>query len=301
MKSITSASVSTKPRRQVQNKNKLNTRSPIVKSPLKWAGGKRKLVSDIAKLVAKNPRQRLIEPFVGGGSVFLNMNFKQYLLMDSNADLINLFNHIKQDPAKFIECSAKLFTADTNQEKRYYALREQFNQTAPSIQRSVLFLYLNRHGYNGLCRYNQTGGYNVPFGQYKKPYYPEQEILMFAQKSKQAQFHSGDFSNAFKSALPGDIIYCDPPYSPINQTANFTAYSGVGFSHLDQLRLVECALNAQKQGITTIVSNNDLPNTRALYSNADKMIRLNVARTISCKGSVRKPCAELLAVYKPLP
>jgi len=270
----------------------------LVKSPLKWAGGKRKLVVDIAKLLPKNDRGRLIEPFVGGGSVFLNLPFNEYLLADSNPDLINFFTHIRETPEAFVKASQALFVPSNNISKQYYALREEFNKTSKSLRRSALFLYLNRYGFNGLCRYNSKGGYNVPFGQYKKPYFPHAEIDDFSAKAQTAQFFSGDFSLAFEQACKGDIVYCDPPYTPINETASFTAYSGKGFSWDDQQRLVDCALQAQKMGITTIISNNNLPQTRAIYAAANKIVKLSVARSISCKGNTRKSCAELIALYK---
>lgn len=271
----------------------------LIKSPLKWAGGKRKLIHQIAKLVpSSNSQTRLIEPFVGGGSVFLNLHFEQYLLVDSNPDLIDLFTHIKRHHKRFIKAGQALFIPENNQPERYYALRAEFNETPSSLRRSILFLYLNRHGYNGLCRYNLKGGYNVPFGRYKKPYFPEFEINYFASKVANAEVITGDFTVAFQAARPGDIVYCDPPYTPINRTANFTAYSGKSFSEQDQQRLVDCILTAQENGVTSIISNHYLPFTRKLYANADKIMRLNVARNISCKGNIRKSCAELLAIYK---
>jgi DNA adenine methylase len=270
----------------------------LVKSPLKWAGGKRKLVADIAKLIPINKRLKLIEPFVGGGSVFLNLTFDNYLLVDSNPDLIGFFTHIRDDHENLIKQSEALFIPSNNSSEQYYKLREEFNRTPASLRRSALFLYLNRHGFNGLCRYNLKGGYNVPFGQYKKPYFPHTEINIFSAKAQSADLVSGDFSIAFTQARKGDLVYCDPPYTPINETASFTAYSGKGFTINDQQRLVDCALHSQTLGITTIISNHNLPQTRTLYAQADKMVNLTVARNISCKGHIRKPCAELIAVFK---
>jgi DNA adenine methylase len=282
---------------QAKSSNK-KLKSNLVKSPLKWAGGKRKLVADIAKLIPINDRRRLIEPFVGGGSVFLNISFDDYFLVDSNPDLIAFFGHMRDDREALIKESEALFVPHNNISEQYYALRAEFNRTPSSLRRSALFLYLNRYGFNGLCRYNLKGGYNVPFGQYKKPYFPHAEIHAFSHKAKSATFVSGDFSIAFTQAREGDIVYCDPPYTPINETASFTAYSGKGFTLHDQQRLVDCAIKAQALGITTIISNNNLPQTRTLYAQADKIVKLNVARSISCKGHIRKPCAELIALFK---
>lgn len=295
--------VSTKGRKRLVSK----ANSSIHKSPLKWAGGKRKLIQDIIRLIPKQDPHieqisklgpRLIEPFVGGGSVFLNMDFSTFQLVDSNPDLIDFFNHIKTSKDKLSQQAKNLFIDKHNNADAYYDLRAEFNQTRPSLRRSVLFLYLNRHGYNGLCRYNRKGGYNVPFGKYKKPYFPEIELSVFAKKAKQANFIAGDFALAFENVIAGDIVYCDPPYTPIDLTANFTAYSGIGFLHEDQARLAQSALKARDNGVTTIISNNDLPITRDLYKNADKIVSLKVARTISCKGNIRRPCKELMALFK---
>lgn len=128
------------------SREKVINNTLIIKSPLKWAGGKRKLVSDIHKLIPKIHTKRLIEPFVGGGSVFLNSDFDEYLLVDSNPDLIDLFNNIKRVPHEFIDASSSLFTSRYNNSEAYYQLREEFNQSKPSLRRSALFLYLNRHG-----------------------------------------------------------------------------------------------------------------------------------------------------------
>lgn len=270
----------------------------IHKSPLKWAGGKRRLVSHISKLLPKNKSLRLIEPFVGGGSVFLNLPYKNTLLVDSNPDLIGLFKAIQTEHKALIAESSKLFEPHYNVEKVYYELRAEFNHTQPSLRRWALFLYMNRHGYNGLCRYNQKGLYNVPFGKYKRPYFPEAEIRYFSDKVAGAELMSADFSSAFELAKEGDVIYCDPPYMPIGKTASFTAYSGTSFTSDDQQRLADLASQAKTKGVTTILSNHYLDSTLALYKNADKIIPLNVARTISCKGSVRKPIKELMAIYK---
>ncbi len=121
----------------------------------------------------------MIEPFVGAGSVFLNTDYDHYLLADINPDLINLYNHLKDEPQRFIEDARALFQPEYNKKEVYLALRVEFNQCTDTYRRSLLFLYMNRHGFNGLCRYNKKGGFNVPFGSYKKPYFPEKEMVFF--------------------------------------------------------------------------------------------------------------------------
>lgn len=252
----------------------------------------------IAKLVGKNKANRLIEPFVGGGSVFLNLDFEHYLLVDANPDLISFFNSLKYALPKYIKEASTYFQPDCNTETKYYEIRKAFNASTDAFTRSVLFLYLNRHGYNGLCRYNKKGEYNVPFGRYKKPYFPAFELEHSHGRAQQGEFVSGDFSLAFAQAQKGDLVYCDPPYTPIDKTASFTAYSGNSFEYPDQLRLIDLALDAKARGVTTIISNHCLKETLAMYQRADKIVTFDVARTISCKGKIRKPCKELMAIYK---
>lgn len=269
-----------------------------MRSALKWAGGKKKLVDDIKQLLPLENKKRLIEPFVGGGSVFLNMDFDEYLLVDMNKDLINLFNILKNDSSKFIAESAHYFQSHFNLPEQYYDLRKEFNASADPFYRSLIFLYMNRHGYNGLCRYNNSGGYNVPFGRYKKPYFPRAELEFFAEKSQRAQFIQGDFEVAFNQMKAGDVIYCDPPYSPINRTSNFTAYAGNAFGDKEQIRLVKCAEEAKRQNIPTLISNHDVKFTREIYNGADKLSTLKVRRSISRKGHGRVKIGELMVLYQ---
>ena len=269
-----------------------------MRSALKWAGGKKKIVSEIASLLPKKGKKRLVEPFVGGGSVFLNLDFDEYLLVDMNKDLINLFNIIKNQPTEFIADAQKFFNGDHNQPEKYYNFRSQFNQSDDPYERSLLFLYLNRHGYNGLCRYNKSGGYNVPFGRYKHPYFPNEELKYFSEKAQKATFMQGDFETAFAQLEADDVVYCDPPYSPINRTSNFTAYAGNSFTDEDQLRLVHCAEVARSKKIPTLISNHYVDFTRELYKDANKKKLLQVQRSISQKGKGRIKVKEILALYK---
>lgn len=269
-----------------------------MRSPLKWAGGKKKLVDEIMEFIPSKGKKRLVEPFLGGGSVFLNSDFKEYLLLDLNKDLINLFNILKNDSSKFITEAEHYFQNKYNTEEKYYELRAEFNKSADPFFRSLIFLYMNRHGYNGLCRYNKSGGYNVPFGRYKKPYFPKEELEFFAKKSQRAQFIQGDFDVAFSLAKAGDSYYCDPPYAPISRTSSFTSYAGNTFDDEDQIRLVKCAEAAKKKNISTLISNHDTEFTREIYSGAKNLFELKVRRSISSKGHGRIEVGELMALYK---
>ncbi|MCL9780438.1 Dam family site-specific DNA-(adenine-N6)-methyltransferase [Vibrio sp. S4M6] len=262
---------------------------------LKWAGGKYSLVEDIQRHLP--PARKLVEPFVGAGSIFLNTNYDQYLLADINPDLINLYNLLKKQPNTYISEAKRWFVADNNRKEAYLSIRKQFNQSDDVMYRSLAFLYMNRFGFNGLCRYNKKGGFNVPFGSYKKPYFPEAELEFFAEKAKKATFVCQSYTETFKRARKGAVVYCDPPYAPLSTTANFTSYAGNGFSLDDQAALADVSETAaKKRGIPVLISNHDTTLTRRLYHGATLNV-VKVKRTISRNGNGRNKVDELLALY----
>jgi len=262
---------------------------------LKWAGGKYGLVDDIQRHLP--PARKLIEPFVGAGSVFLNTDYDEYLLADINKDLINLYNLLKKEPEKLISESKRLFQPECNRKEFYLDIRAQFNSSEDIWFRSVAFLYMNRFGFNGLCRYNKKGGFNVPFGSYKKPYFPEKEMLFFAEKAQKATFVCESYTETFSRARKGSVIYCDPPYAPLSNTANFTSYAGGGFTLDDQATLAEISeKTAKSRGIPVLISNHDTAHTRRLYKGAS-LDTIQVKRTISRNGSGRNKVDELFALF----
>ena len=263
---------------------------------LKWAGGKYPLLDDIKKHLPKG--ECLIEPFVGAGSVFLNTDFSRYILADINSDLISLYNIVKTRTDEYVQASRELFMPETNQAEVYYQFREEFNACQDPFRRAVLFLYLNRFGYNGLCRYNLRGEFNVPFGRYKKPYFPEAELYHFAEKAQNAEFHCLSYEECMDRADSNSVVYCDPPYAPLSATANFTAYHTNSFSPKEQAHLAEMAEKLVSKQIPVLISNHDTPDTREWYR-AAKHFQVKVRRSISSNGGTRKKVNELLALYKP--
>lgn len=263
---------------------------------LKWAGNKYRIIDRVKNILPEG--NRLVEPFAGSAAVFLNTDYKKYLVTDTNPDLINLYNILKKDGDIFINKCKRYFTPRFNQEKEYYKIREQFNKTADPYKRAILFVYLNRHGYNGLCRYNRKGGYNVPFGSYKKPYFPEKEMLFFHKKAKKAKFVISDYKSVIKSVKDGDVIYCDPPYVPLSSSANFTTYSAGGFNMDEQQRLAELAEKTSTNGVPVLISNHNTSFTRKAYNKANKLEKFHVQRFISCNGSKRNTAGELLALFE---
>ena len=261
---------------------------------LKWAGGKFRVVP---KIIEKLPNgKRLIEPFVGSGAVFINTEFNHYLLSDSNADLINLFLQLQNEGDVFVNYASTLFNAENSTEESYYLLRDAFNTTNDIRYKSALFVYLNKHCFNGLCRYNSKGGFNVPYGGKRNPTFPIVEMLSFIEKAKNAIFLHSDFVKVMENAEYGDVVYCDPPYVPLSDTANFTSYSKGGFSLDEQNKLARMALKLKNRGIPVIISNHNTEYTQKIYKDA-QIHEFDVQRNISCDGANRNKAKELIAVF----
>ena len=281
----------------MQKKSNSNNKPEIqaIRPFLKWAGNKFRIIDRVKKELPQG--KCLIEPFAGSAAIFLNTDYQHYIINDNNPDLIHLYTILKKDGADFIKKCQFYFRPRFNNEEQYYKLRVKFNETTDIHKRAVLFVYLNRHGYNGLCRYNLKGGYNVPFGRYKSPYFPEKEMLAFHQKAQKAEFILSSFETIIQSAKKGDVIYCDPPYVPLSSSANFTSYSTGGFNMEKQQQLADLANKVSKKGIPILISNHNTPFTRKAYENADKIKRFHVQRFISCNGKKRGTAGELLALF----
>lgn len=262
---------------------------------LKWAGNKYTIITRIKRLLPDG--KRLIEPFIGSAAFFLNTDYPSALLADTNANLISLYKILQNEGKYFIDYCHTFFQQKYNDEATYYELRTEFNTTDSMCRKAALFLYLNRHGYNGLCRYNAKGGFNVPFGRYKKPYFPADEMRAFHHKAQNATFVVADFRDVMHLARPGDVVYCDPPYVPLSCTANFTSYGAKGFAEKEQLALTQLAEALSREGVSVVISNHDTASTLYAYRNA-VLSRFTVRRSISCIGKNRTNAKEILALFK---
>ncbi|EIM8804976.1 Dam family site-specific DNA-(adenine-N6)-methyltransferase [Salmonella enterica] len=262
---------------------------------LKWAGGKYSLLPELDRLIPAG--KRLIEPFVGGGSVFLNSDkHERFLLADVNADLINLYQMLAVVPDSVIAEAMKAFR-HLNDAENYTAIREAFNaQQLNATERAAAFLYLNRHCFNGLMRYNLDGFFNVGWGKYKSPYFPEEEIRAFRQKSHACVFMTAGFERTLRLAGDGDVVYCDPPYEPMPGTAGFTNYASGGFSWDSQVALAESCVAAHQRGAKVFISNSTAPRVIELYErHGFTLHRVNARRSISSKGSTRETANDIVA------
>ena len=272
----------------------MSTKTKYVRPFLKWAGGKYRILPKIHQRLPKG--KRLVEPFVGSGVVFLNTHFDAYLLADINPDLIDLYKVIQKEGTAFIDHAASYFDGSHNTEELYYSLRAQFNTMPCSEDKGAIFLYLNRHGYNGLCRYNKSGEFNVPYGRYVKPYFPRKELLHFHQIAQRAEFICCGFEQSMDAAQEGDVYYCDPPYVPLNVTSSFATYYSDGFCYSNQELLAQKAEFLGKKGIPVLLSNHLNDYIVKTYHQAD-IYSFEVQRFISCKGEQRNSVKEVLALY----
>jgi DNA adenine methylase len=264
----------------------LSVQPDTLRPPLKWAGGKRWLVPVLRPLweafERTHPEARLVEPFCGGLAVTLGLLPKRALLNDINVHLIHFYQSVRRGLVIDIPME--------NDRELYYRHRDRFNELILSGQAATdeaasLFYYLNRTGYNGLCRFNNKGLFNVPFGKYKHITY-ERDFREYAAVFAEWEFTSGDFEMI--SIGPNDFVYADPPYD-----VEFRQYSAGGFSWEDQVRLAKwlaslhCPVVASNQATSRIVE---------LYSSLGFTLHyLDAPRMISCTGD-RSTAREILAV-----
>jgi DNA adenine methylase len=281
------------------------------KTFLKWAGNKTRVLPHIIPHIGYP--KRYCEPFGGSLAVALNTPAEQYILNDVNKDLVAIYkNLVNPNDDSFIKYCEELFTLENNTREAYLEMRTHFNQTKDEVERARMFIYLNRHCFNGLSRYNPKGEFNVPYGREFKDkktgekyiqnaYFPEEEMMnfrMFFLSKQLVRFTSLSFedSSLYGDLEAGDVVYFDPPYVPASDTANFTSYATDGFTHDQQVELAQLAESLSSKGIKVILSNHDTPVTRELYKSA-RIYPIQVTRTISAKGSSRKKANELIAVW----
>lgn len=259
------------------------TKGRAILPPLKWAGGKRWLIPRLIELYAPHRAHRLVEPFCGGLAVALGLAPQRALLNDLNPHAVNFYRCLQNGLVSRIRMS--------NQREAYLRARHRFNALVrkgaeQSEEAAVLFYYLNRTCYNGLCRFNRRGEFNVPFGRYRAIRYVR-DFKAYQAVLSAWKFSLGDFEEIRRRS--SDFIYADPPYD-----VEFRSYSKEGFSWEDQQRL---ALWLSKHQGPVVASNQATTRILELYGRLGfKIERLLAPRRISCDGS-RAPAWEMLA-YK---
>jgi DNA adenine methylase len=262
---------------------------------LKWAGGKTALLGEIlGRLPAAI--ETYYEPFVGGGAVFFALarerRFRRAVLSDANRELVDVYLAVKHDIDPLIAALRK--HAARHSEEHYYEVRERSPRSL--VERAARVIYLNKTGYNGLYRVNRSGGFNVPYGRYKKPNVCDEPNLRAAHAAlARASVEVADFEKVCGRAKRGDAVYLDPPYVPLSKTASFTAYDRHPFGMEEQRRLAAAFGELTDRGVVALLSNSSTPETNELYAGF-RSERIGVARAINSRGTARGPVEELLVV-----
>ena len=274
---------------------------------IKWAGGKRRFVDQIIKIIGCDCNT-YFEPFLGGGAVLYRIKAKKYYCSDINEELINFYNVVKTQPqtlidelkTNFIPLHSKAFYKKIRELDRdknsFMALSEVF--------RAARFLYLNKTCFNGLWRVNSNGENNVPMGEYKNPKILDEENLIessrFFNKNK-ITFLNCSYELCVKNAKEGDLVYFDPPYDIEEGQNSFTGYSKSGFNREDQKKLKLLCDKLILKGVKIAISNSDTSFIRELYSSGEYITytifnKIVSNRTIGAQVDSRKKVTELLIV-----
>jgi len=273
---------------------------------LKWAGGKSKLIQQYQAYFPKIFKT-YYEPFLGGGAVFFHLQPFNAILMDINAELINTYCCVRDHVEPLIERLAE--HQSQHDSTYYYQMRSSLYSTSQQnqitsagsltneadIERAAKFIYLNKTCFNGLYRENSKGQFNVPIGSYKNPQICQPDVLRSASAClKLIHLKVQPFANILELAKTSDdFVYFDPPYHPLNQTSNFTAYSRYSFSEADQINLCDIFMQLSDRGVKLMLSNSDCPFIRKLYSSF-KIHTISAPRSINSQIKKRGRVSELL-------
>jgi DNA adenine methylase len=268
----------------------------VEKSFLKWVGSKNRLIPQLLPHMPSS--QRLIEPFVGAGNVFINTNYDSYILADKNCDLVNVYRWARDDVQQLMCAAQSLFDSDVD----YYDVRSQFNSGAAnefSLSRAAQFLYLNRHSFNGICRYNRRGEFNTPAGSHKNVYFPRDELLAFSEKlrSVPVSILDDDFRYTIALAYAGDVVYCDPPYVARSKNGIFSNYTPSGFDISTTEVLHDLLVAAVLRGATAIVSNSNNSIVREIFCDFE-IHEIDAPRSVAANGN-RQLAKEIIGVLTP--
>lgn len=284
---------------------------------VKWVGGKSQLVDELEKYLSADESRvftKYVEPMVGGGALLFHMlskyDFEKVYISDINAELINAFNVIKTNVDALVEKLTEMqflfLPMDENGRKYfYYSSRDKYNRlelnASNSLEKAVLFIFLNKTCFNGLYRVNKKGQFNVPMGAYKNPCICDEENLRNVSGALQnVEIVCGDYTLS-KSFIDKDsFVYIDPPYRPISETSGFTSYNTDAFDDNEQIRLAHFIDEINTTGAKIVLSNSDPQNVNEedtffedLYKSYT-IRKVEASRMINSKSDGRGKIKELL-------
>lgn len=266
---------------------------------VKWAGGKRQLISSLEKHIPKI-FNTYYEPFLGGGAVLFHLLGKnpdlKCTVSDLNSDLILSYITIRDKVEQLVESLEKhsnKYFAD--QQDYYYSVRE--SSPKRQVEKVSRLLFLNKTCFNGLYRVNSKGQFNVPLGRYTNPSIVNKENLLSVSKilqSKNIAIRCQDFTAILDDVRKDDFVYFDPPYQPVSKTANFTSYTKCEFTYDDLKRLAELCQKLDKKECKVLLSNSNTKEVKNLFSSVWKVVEISANRAINSNSKKRKGHTELL-------
>jgi DNA adenine methylase len=260
---------------------------------LKWAGGKSQLLKQYGPFFSRREAiQGYYEPFLGSAALFFHLQPSEACLADVNEKLVEIYLVVQREVERLIEVLGRF----RNNEEEYYLTRSQNPAELSGVERAARLIYLNKTCYNGLYRENKKGAFNVPFGRYKNPTICDPTRLRTASAALQGvKLQVGDFEEVVEPARPGDFVYFDPPYAPLNATSNFTSYNRLGFGLADQRRLSAIFDQLTTKGCRVMLSNSSVPLIHELYEGKGyRIVEIMARRFINSKADGRGPVTELL-------
>ncbi len=258
---------------------------------VKWAGGKRQLLTQIKERMPKF-YNKYYEPFVGGGAVIFEFLPQNAVINDINRALVNTYRQICNEPEVFLKVIYKMDSDMWEDGKKYYySLRERYNEKLMKeefdIELAALFVFINKHCFNGLYRVNRKGLFNVPYNDSKRKSYDEENIRAISQYLKGVTILEGDFETACENAKERDFIFFDSPYAPLNPTS-FESYTKEGFDIENHKRLSRLFDNLTKRGCYCMLTNHNTKLIKELYSNKGYSLDIvSVKRMINSDASNR--------------
>lgn len=275
-------------------------KNPLISPVLKWVGGKRQLLSDIMPLIDKNC-STYVEPFIGGGAVFFELQHKNAIINDFNEELINVYLTIRDFHDELIK---ELKIHETNNSESYFYDTRAMDRSVEylnmsNIKKAARIIYLNKTCYNGLYRVNSSGQFNSPYGKYKNPNIVNATVIKAMSKYLQSEkivIKHGDYKDTLKGLRSGVFVYLDPPYMPVSSSSSFTGYTENGFSYEQQVELKKECDKLKAKGISFVQSNSDCGEIRELYSEYDIRI-VKAKRSINSNALKRGEVNEVLIYY----
>ncbi|PYX68722.1 MAG: DNA methyltransferase [Acidobacteria bacterium] len=256
---------------------------------LKWPGGKRWLVHQYGFLFPFR-YQRYLEPFLGGGAVFFHLTPRRAILSDTNGDLVNAYQALKEHARTIDRHLSDL--QRRHSKKLYYRIRA--TRPTSMIGQAVRFLYLNRTCFNGIYRVNLRGDFNVPIGTKDLVQYPKNYLQQIADCLRHASIRVVDFEETIDEAVLGDFVFVDPPYTVMHNNNNFVKYNANLFSWTDQLRLASAVKRAVKRGAAIMISNADHCSIQELYGDVGNLYRVDRLSVLAADSLHRRKTTELV-------